>query len=63
MYQFTITIASGGKDVNEAWNGAVNALAMDAGDYPEDLRMYIWMKMMRSVKTLTNETVSRRARG
>jgi len=36
MYQFTITIASDGKDVNEAWNEAVNALAMDAGDYPED---------------------------
>lgn len=36
MYQFTITIASDGKDVNEAWNEAVNALSMDPGCPPED---------------------------
>jgi len=36
MYQFTITIASDGKNVNEAWDEAVNALAMDPGCPPED---------------------------
>lgn len=36
MYQFTITIASDGADVTEAWNEAVTALSMDPGEVPED---------------------------
>jgi hypothetical protein len=36
MYQFTITIASDGKNADEAWNEAVTALAIDPGCTPED---------------------------
>ena len=36
MYQFTITISADGKDADEAWNEAVQALAMDPGSTPED---------------------------
>lgn len=36
MYQFTITIASDGRNVNGAWDEAVSALAMDPGTPPED---------------------------
>jgi len=39
MYQFTITIASDGADVDEAWNEAVNALSMDPGSVPDDYKL------------------------
>ena len=34
-YEFTITIAASGEDATEAWNEAVNALAMDPGETPD----------------------------
>jgi hypothetical protein len=39
MYQFTITIASDGDNATEAWNEAVNALAMEPGSTPEDYKL------------------------